>query len=135
MNLPPKMKEMLDDESPEFRELFSTVYRYVEKLGLSFHPQGSPNVIAEHPRNRVNCVALWIKGRKGERRIEGEVRVDGFRVDDLSMGMRDEIIIHKYDRDKKPLWWLSTIEVQEDIEKLCLMIKRVISKVPDWGVR
>lgn len=135
MRLPPKMKEMLDGEDTAFQELFASAYKRVEALGLTFHPQGSPNVIAEHPENQINCVALWIKGRKGERRIEAEVRVDGYQVDDLSTGMRDEIVIHKYDRDKKPLWWLVTVEQEEDIGRLCLIADRVITKSPNWGTQ
>ncbi len=135
MKLPPKMMEMLDNEGTAFQKLFASAYKRVETLGLSFHPQGSPNVIAEHPDNQINCVALWIKGRKGERRIEAEVRVDGFKVDDLSTGMRDEFVIHKYDRDKKPLWLLITVEHEEDIETLCLIAKRVIAKSPSWGAQ
>jgi len=135
MNLPQKMIDMLEEEGPELRRLLEAAYQAVEKLGLTLHPQDSPNVIAEHPQNGVNFVALWIKGRKGSRRVEGEVRVDGYIVDDLSTGMRDDIEIHKFDRDKKPLWWLLSIDSREDIDKLCLIAKRVIARTPNWGTR
>ena len=133
MDLPPKMKEMLDDESPDFQKMFQSVYENVEALGLTLHPQGSPNVITKHPKNGTNFVALWIKGRKGSRWIMGEVRVDGCKVDILSSGMSDEITIHKYDRDKKPLWCSLHINEHEDINKLCLIARRVISIIPNWG--
>jgi hypothetical protein len=135
MNLPTRMREMLDEESPEFRALFKTAYEQVEGLGLRLHPQGTPNVIAEHPKNGINCVALWIKGRKGDRRIEGEVRVDGYPVDILSIRMRDELTIHKYDRDKSPLWFLLHIGNSEDLYRFRLITKRVIAVKPDWGRR
>lgn len=135
MDLPRKMKEVFDEQTVEFQKLFRSAYKSVEELGLKFHPQDSPNVIAVHPHNNVNCVALWIKGKKGDRRIEGEVRVDGFKVDDLSTDMCDEISLHKYDRGKKPLWWITTIESEEDIERLCHIARTVTAKIPDWGNR
>ncbi len=135
MNLPRKMKEMLEEEKPEFRQLFQTAYEQIEKLGLIFHPQESPNVMAEHPLSHINCIALWIRGRKGGRRIEGEVRVDGYPVDILATVMRDEFVLRKFDRGKKPLWWLILIKGPEDVKRLCLITKRVISRPPNWGAR
>lgn len=135
MDLPDKMRDMLDEEGPVFQALFESTYKRIEQLGLKFHPQDSPNVIARHPNNGINCVTLWIKGNRGRRRIESEVRVDGFEIDFLSAGMRDEITIRKYDRGKKPLWWLLIISNSNDINRLCLIAKRIISVNPDWGIR
>jgi hypothetical protein len=136
MILPTKMKEMLDAEGPHFRRLFSATYNRVEKLGLVFHEQDSPNVIATHPKNGINFLALWLRGRRGERRIEADIRVDGFQIEDITAQMHDTLVLHKYDRgEEKPLWLLVPVHSLREVNKVCGIGRRLMVKDPMWWRR
>ena len=92
------------------------------------------NVIATHPYNGINFVALWIKGKNLMRRIVAEVRIDGYPIDvlyiDTPRNLMKTVTVKKYDSGKKPIWLVADISDMTDIRRLCTIMERVISWKP-----
>ena len=133
MKLPQKIVESLSKSTKEQKELFQSTYNELEKTGLYFHSDKPDFVMATHPKNDINFLAIRYGTSKG---TVLEIRIDSCPVDFLSMRNDTKIFEVKmkhWDSGKKPLWAIYYISNQSDIEEVIVVIKRIMNYNPSWG--
>ncbi len=133
MELPKAIKDALSKSSAEQKELFNYIYYELVKLGLEFHPDKPDFIMARHPINNINFIALRYGVSKG---ASIELRIDSLQTDILSVHKDTKefsIVFKHWDRGKKPLWVIFRIEKKSDLGHPKIVIKKVMQKKPNWG--